>query len=168
MFDWLRLFDKTSFFIKLIGETLVDILPFMILLVTSLMMFGVPVAMLNLNRAEGDNDIVSTIFGFWIFDLLANQYFLSLGEFNTDNFEAGPQSILCYIFFFAATFIVQLTMLNMLIAIMGDSYGRVMENAEINSTKTKLELMNDISSLIKKKDDAVPERDVFLYVVTPE
>lgn len=105
LFDWLRLFEKTAFFIKLIEQTLSDISSFMILLIASLMMFGMPLVMLNLNRTS-DNDIVSTNFGFWMLDLLANQYFLALGEFNYDNFTAGPESSICFLFFFLATFIV--------------------------------------------------------------
>lgn len=63
-------------------------------------------------------------------------------------------------------------MLNMLIAIMGDSYGKVMENSEVNATKTKLELMSDIASIIQEEDEDdqadIKSKEVFLYVVTPE
>lgn len=34
-------------------------------------------------------------------------------------------------------------MLNMLIAIMGDKYEQVIENQELNSTKTKLQMINE-------------------------
>ena len=44
-------------------------------------------------------------------------------------------------FFIAATFFTQLTMLNMLIAIMGDSFAFVSENKEKYATKTKLEIL---------------------------
>ena len=52
---------------------------------------------------------------------------LALGDFGLDNFGSHPQAILAYLFFIAATFISQLTMLNMLIAIMGDSFDKVIE-----------------------------------------
>ena len=57
VFDWLRLFEKTAFYILLVEETLKDVSSFLILLVTALMMFGVPMVMLNLNR-DNDNSIV--------------------------------------------------------------------------------------------------------------
>lgn len=38
--DWLRLFEKTSFYIKLITETIYDIGYFMIIFVAALCMFG--------------------------------------------------------------------------------------------------------------------------------
>jgi len=59
---------------------------------------------------------------------------LALGEFNIDNFAGQPHALLCYFFFISATFITQITMLNMLIAIMGDSFSRVMENKEVYAT----------------------------------
>lgn len=146
-FDWLRLFENTAFFILLVEETMKDIAAFMIILFASLLVFGLPIQYLNLNRTD-DNAIVDGVFGFWGLDILFNQYLLSLGEFNMDNFADNPQSLICYIFFIMATFITQLTMLNMLIAIMGDTFGRVMEQKEVNATKTKLELMSDLSTIM--------------------
>ena len=50
VYDWLRLFKQTAFYILLINETLKDTGSFLILLFVALMMFGVPMIMLNLNR----------------------------------------------------------------------------------------------------------------------
>ena len=50
-----------------------------------------------------------------------------------------------------ATFISQLVMLNMLIAIMGDSFNKEMENKELNRTKAKLDMYRDFSFLIMRK-----------------
>ena len=47
LFDWLRLFEKTGFYVKLVEETLYDIKYFILLLLTTLIMFGVPVVMLD-------------------------------------------------------------------------------------------------------------------------
>ena len=49
------------------------------------MMFGMPMVMLNLNRAD-NNQVVDEVFGFWGLDAFLNQYLLALGEFNMDNF----------------------------------------------------------------------------------
>lgn len=59
-------------------------------------------------------------------------------------------------------------MLNMLIAIMGDTFERVIENREVNSIKTKLDLMSDLAGVLKSKNKSEVEKDVFLYVVTPD
>merc|ERR1719458_472195 len=94
-----------------------------------------------------------------------NQYLLALGEFNMDSFAENPQSAICYVFFILATFITQLTMLNMLIAIMGDTFGRVMEKKEVNGTKTKLDLMRDLAAVMT--NDGENEGN-YLFVVTPD
>ena len=52
MFDWMRLFDSTSFFIKLILETLTDVLPFFFIFPIFLMMFGSALYILNTNRVR--------------------------------------------------------------------------------------------------------------------
>ena len=55
--DWMKLFRPTSFFIRLITETINDIRHFFIIFMVALFMFGVPIYILNLNRGE-DNAIM--------------------------------------------------------------------------------------------------------------
>ena len=64
----------------------------------------------------------------------------------------GFDSTICYLFFIGATFITQITMLNMLIAIMGDTFGRIIEAKEVNAMKTKIELMEDLSLVMNDED----------------
>ena len=68
--DWLRLFEKTGFYVKLVGETLNDIRYFIILLhLTTQIMFGVPVMILDASSAQ-DKDLIDRVASFWIFDLI--------------------------------------------------------------------------------------------------
>ena len=65
------------------------------------------------------------MFGFWLLDTIYSQYLVSLGFFdnvliNMGNGVAYEKFVI--LFFGSATFYTQLTMLNMLIAIMGDSF----------------------------------------------
>ena len=90
----------------------------------------------------------------------------SLGDFDRSTFADNPQALILYVFFIVATFITQLTMLNMLIAIMGDTFGRVFEQKEINATKTKLELMSDLSTVMSSTEINDPHK-VYLFVVGP-
>ena len=46
-FDWLRIFEETSFYIMLIFATIEDIGSFMILFMVSLIMFAFPLNILN-------------------------------------------------------------------------------------------------------------------------
>ena len=151
LFDWLRLFEETAFYILLFEETLYDIRHFLFILAVTLMMFGVPLVMLDGNSAD-EKELIEGAFNYWLLDLLYNQYLLCLGEFGLDNFGDHPEAMLVYLFFIMATFISQLTMLNMLIAIMGDSYAKVIENSAVNATKMKLSILSDLSCVMSKTD----------------
>ena len=85
LYDFLRLFESTANYIYLIQETLRSISAFIVLLFVALMMFGLPMLMLDFSRTE-ENSIVAHDTDGWLLNALLNQYFLSLGEFNTDNF----------------------------------------------------------------------------------
>ena len=139
----------------------------MIILVITMLMFGLPIMMLSLNT-DDDKELVESNFHLMPVNVLYNQYMLSLGEFNIDNFADSPNTGLCFIFFIMATFITQLTMLNMLIAIMGDTFSKVVENQNVNTIKTKLELMSDLAGVLKNKNRKPKDnKEVFMYVVAP-
>ena len=71
LIDWLRLFEETAFYVLLVQITLKDITYFMLLVLTTLMMFGVPLLMLDANSAE-DKDLIDGVFNFWLLDLIYN------------------------------------------------------------------------------------------------
>ena len=83
-----------------------------------------------------------------------------------DEFTNGPQTGLCYIFFVMATLISQVTMLNMLIAIMSDTFEHIIENKDLNSIKTKIEVMGELANNIHQDGEVDEER--FLFVITPD
>jgi len=66
--DWLRLYEKTAFYVLLVTETLNDIKYFLLVLLTTLMMFGAPLLMLNRSGAE----LIDSTFDFWLADLIYN------------------------------------------------------------------------------------------------
>ena len=166
-FDWLRVFEPTAFYVLLMLETIKDTKVFIILIIFALMMFGIPLTILNANRTDAD-EIVESQIGLWVFDMLLNQYLLALGEWENTraNFAEGIQTNLCYAFFLSATFISQITMLNMLIAVMGDTFDRVMENKDINSIKSKLELVADLVAILDNKDSEYNQK-IFFFMVEP-
>lgn len=145
LFDWLRIFDGTAFYVLLIWETIYDIRYFFLLLLITLTVFGIPLIILDGGSADG-KEVIDNTFGYWLLDLMYNQYLLTLGEFNLDNFDEHPQHVFLVLFFTASTFISQITMLNMLIAIMGDSYSRVIEHQDVHNTMMQLEVLHDCSS----------------------
>ena len=83
--DWCKLFGPTSFFVRLILETISDIKYFMIIMTIWYMLFGTAFYLLNLSRS-GDTSFVPNIFGFWVFDAFESMYELGLGEFQLDGY----------------------------------------------------------------------------------
>lgn len=71
LFDWLRLFEDTAFYILLVSETMSDIKAFMILLVIAMLMFGLPMMMLSLNT-DPDKELVESTFSLWPVNVLYN------------------------------------------------------------------------------------------------
>ena len=105
--------------------------------------------MLQLNHSmSAEGDIISPVFDVYIIDSALNQYLLMLGEFHMDGFQDHANLILCYLIFLISTFITQITFLNMLVAIMGDTFDRVIAQRPTFSLNNKLELMADMKSII--------------------
>ena len=111
------------------------------------MMFGFPMTFLNFNRTE--NEIVSSVSGIPIFDAVLGQYASSISGFDSENFAAGNDTFSCVVFYMAATMVTQLTMLNMIIAIMGDTFERISEKKETYATISRLELLGEYAFILK-------------------
>ena len=164
----MKLFDNTSFFVMLIAEIFKDIKYFVILLLLTILTFGAPLVFLQYGFNE-DKDLVNKVFDFWPMNVLLSQYILSLGDYDLDNFEDSPFTYSCYFYFFCATFISQIMMLNMLIAIMGDSFERVIENRQINGIRTKLEILTDYSALAFSDagSASLNKEKMFMFIARP-
>ena len=149
-FEWMNIFQATSFYVRLVIETIDDVYPFLSLYFISLFWFGSTLWILQINTIseEDDDQIIPETFGYFFIDKLYNQYMFSLGDWSIDGFENHPQGVLCYIFFLLATIFTQLIIFNMLMGIMGDTFGRVMESRDIYALQMKLQIMSKYSSVI--------------------
>lgn len=74
----------------------------------------------------------------------------SLGNFNTDGFHGEDDKHYLYTLWFFNTLITLIIFLNMLIAIMGDTFGRVQETAENNMLKELASIMMENENLINR------------------
>jgi len=73
-------------------------------------------------------------------------YYLVLGEVGTSGgFEEGGKSqiVILWVFFVIVTFIAITVMMNMLVAIMGDTFAKNYENEEQNVLRSKLRFVID-------------------------
>jgi len=78
-------------------------------------------------------------------------YKLGLGEFDTDGF-AGENQLWLWVIWLMATFLLQITFLNMLIAIMSDTYAKVTEVSEQSAMTEKINILSDFHLVLKKFD----------------
>ena len=105
--SYLRLFQGTRVFISLLVQTIVDMKAFTIVLAAALLGFTTTYGALNPSEQFSMS--------------LKSQYRVMFGDFDTDDYDTVN-----WILFFIASVLMCLVMLNMLIAIMGDTYGKVM------------------------------------------
>eukprot|EP00353_Schmidingerella_taraikaensis_P013499 CAMPEP_0185588046 /NCGR_PEP_ID=MMETSP0434-20130131/51656_1 /TAXON_ID=626734 ORGANISM="Favella taraikaensis, Strain Fe Narragansett Bay" /NCGR_SAMPLE_ID=MMETSP0434 /ASSEMBLY_ACC=CAM_ASM_000379 /LENGTH=204 /DNA_ID=CAMNT_0028210431 /DNA_START=4509 /DNA_END=5123 /DNA_ORIENTATION=- len=123
--------------------------------------------MLDFSSEDDEEKLIAKTFGNWFADLLYNQYLLALGEFSTlDSFASNGQSKLAFFLFIAATFITQLTILNIMITVMGESYNYHMENAAVSILISKLDILCDMSALMPTRSSS-QEQAVYLFLTKP-
>ena len=84
-------------------------------------------------------------------DAVLNQYLLSLGEFGLTTFslQGSNNSETVWVLFLIGTFLTQVTIFNMLTAIMGDTYANVTENRVEAALEQKLSILSDFVQILK-------------------
>ena len=142
----MRIFDDLGFYVYLIIETLKDAKSFLILVLMVLITFANALYILEIanhpsaavsddtestqgeENACEDDRLIKMAYNVTFIDSVVNQYLLGLGEFQYDAFESSPSGPLIWSLFLFSTFLTQVTFMNMLIAIMSNTFSRVLEN----------------------------------------
>ena len=134
LFYWCRIVPELAFFVTMVQQTIQDIAMFMIMLILCIMMFANGIYVLNRgtkhvfdqDMLQSDiNPLFSPAFNNEYLDAIMSQWNLGLGNANTDPFSNDKGYILCWIYFVFATFFTNITFMNMLIALMSETFGRV-------------------------------------------
>ena len=122
--SYFRLFDNTRYMINLLKEVIKDMQSFLILLGYSTYSFALIYFIMvnNVIKYNPNPEHEAQTFSYYVTD----SYLLSLGQFSTDNYGAFE-----WVIFFFASVINPLIMLNLLISIMGDTFGRVKQEQDI-------------------------------------
>ncbi len=97
-----------------------------------------------------------------------NRHMLSLGEFDLDNYNYEGNDVIVWIVFIATTFITQITFLNMLIAIMGDTFARVSEVKEQSALKEKIEILSDYVIVVERESLENDNLSRFIFAIKPK
>ena len=110
--------------------------------------FALNVLQDNAITSDEEELVVNHISDYLLLDSLLNMYLLLLGEFFIDGYEKHPNTTLCYSFFVFITFMLLIIFVNMLIAVMADTYDRVIEGRKVHSLKNKLNQLATMACLI--------------------
>ena len=89
---------------------------------------------------------------------------LALGEFETEAYKNAGDDMIVWIVFVATTFITQITFLNMLIAIMGDTFARVSEVKDQSALSEKIKILADYVIVVK---NSRLDQDKYLFSISP-
>lgn len=157
----------------MITETLSDISYFLIMFFMCVITFSN--AIYTLNQIEividGDEDNPQTDSTYLkainepFIDSFIHQYRLGLGDLITYEYSVHPAKYLAWIYFLMATLFTQIMFLNMLIAIMGQTFGRVNEAKDRNQLKERTSIYADFLWMIELTQELKDMR--YLYVVRP-
>lgn len=139
-FYLLRIFTETASFIRMITEIIKDMGVFSLIYITANLAFANAFFLLDggFSNVVPDDDKIS---GSTWWEVVLYVYMTGLGEFGTDDFPEATNQAMFWIFFLLCTILVQLVFLNLLIAIMGDTFGRVLEIKEEASLREKCSLI---------------------------
>jgi hypothetical protein len=78
-----------------------------------------------------------------VFDSWINQYLLGIGDYYFLTYAANNDRSLQWIYFITSTFFTNIVFLNMLIAIMGDTFDRLTEKKLRNGTIQQTQIIAD-------------------------
>lgn len=125
-------------------------------------MFANATMILDQTRSQTNAGLINQeVLGIPIVDSFIRSYLLGIGDFGTDNYNGQVQ---VWVFFLMATLIIQLLFLNVLIAIMGDTFDRVSSEQKQSSMSEKAKLIRDFFWVIDYQ--SVYQQQKYVYVVS--
>lgn len=138
-FYFLRIFSPTAAFIRMITEIIKEMSTFTLIFFLSIIGIGnaffmVDGGLYNTKDRVAGNDIWMTIM---------NTYITGLGDFDTENYLKHDYQVFFWIFFFLTTVLIQIVLLNLLIALMGDTFDKVQEIKEQAQLKEVCRIMSE-------------------------
>jgi hypothetical protein len=128
IFYWMRLFKNTAYFINLIIATFKDSSSFACMLLIIICAFTNLFFIIQLNVNDIKNADYHYVVNYTNENLtsaLVAMYVLALGDFHFSGYGQGPDAYIAWAFFILGAYLMLLVFMNVLIAIMGDTFGRV-------------------------------------------
>jgi hypothetical protein len=154
VFYWMRLFSSLAYYVKLIMQTISDSFPFMIMVAIIISAFANYFYVIQnvLQHENPDESYYDGYYGSGLGDVLVSVYLMgALGDFDSGAFTQGYNRMAAMSMFLLATFIIAVVFMNMLIAIMGETFGQVLEGAVESGIREQVVLIADHAWLLNLK-----------------
>lgn len=151
LFYWLRLFPELAYFVSMINETVKDCANFFIMFLICVFMFGNANYILNwsvvgqpYNReALSEASMYPIVTGVSVIDALVQNYNAGIGSAGWTFLDGGGAPNIAVVYYLIQTIFTNMMFLNMLIAIMGDTYARITEFKERNGLQQRTQMFAD-------------------------
>ena len=160
LFYFLRIFFATAYLIRMIIEIIKDMKFFVGVLMIATIAFANAFYILGRNSAPDDNLAGENFIDAFIFT-----YKMGLGDFITDGFGTRDEEIL-WIFFLLNSLIILIVLLNLVIAIMGDTFDRVQETQENSMLKELTNMIRENEFLFSRT--GAFKKAKYIVVIEPE
>lgn len=160
---YLKLFDQLAPLLSILNTIEKDIRGFMVVLILVIIMFATCFRMIGLNQVEFDNAPPESIEYYTVSGSLWYMWNLSLGQFDNNSFVEGKFAAFLSIMFVICSFILLVVMMNMLIAIMGDTF------ASQSAVSSQLRVKDHLKFILDHLfigEYALPEDQKFNYLIT--
>ena len=146
LFYFLRIFSSTAYLARMIIEIVKDMKFFVSVLMIATMAFANAFYILGRNSSDDAGNLA----GSKITDAFIFAYRMGIGDFQTGGFWTRDEEILWIIFLFN-TILVLVVLLNLVIAIMGDTFDRVQETQEYSKLKEITQMIRENEFLFSRK-----------------
>jgi len=160
---FMRIFSNTGYLIRMIIIVIRDMKSFLLVLLIGLVAFGDTF----LSIAKGNEDIGATIFTDNFVGSIIYTYNIILGGFDMGDYEDSFAYVLAVTIFILCTVFNMIVMLNLLIAIISESFANVNSNAKNAMYQEMAALVAENNYLIpSSRKESYAKQNLYLMVIT--
>ncbi|CDW78432.1 wd-40 repeat protein [Stylonychia lemnae] len=149
-FYFLRIFDNSLHLVRTIIEITYDIRNFLFVFFLGIIGFGTSFLILSNNNSK---ETQGAVFLQSFQESFIFSYRMALGDFQLDGFPQATDQFLIYSLFVICSLFSAVILLNMLVAIMGESFNRVNESSENQIVREHLQLIVENDFLFDRKKE---------------
>lgn len=169
LFDWLRLFSATAIYPILLREVLLDISPFITMMLIVLGLFGNGLYIFSAIAVyNGHTKLYDKLLPFEMLSAVMNNILVMAGEYDEGRYyieEQKAMTIMNWLWFLSAIVMSQIVFLNVLIAIISDTFDRVWEQRQTYILSSQANILQDWLNVFKH--DTEVEKNLYMYIIVP-